>query len=79
MLAGCTDFDVHGYFVLQFLELVVSIYEVDSKTAIFENGKDLFDTINDVLRSSFVRCTECLLRAFADAIKGLSCVEFDCS
>jgi hypothetical protein len=77
MLAGCTYFDVCRYFVLQFLELVVSVYKVDLETAIFENGKDLVDTIDDVLGSSFVRCTECFLVAFTDTIKSLGCVEFN--
>ena len=77
MLAGCTDFDVCRYFVLQFLELVVSIYEVDLETAISENVEDLFDAIDDVLGSSLIRCTECFLVAFAETIKRLSCVEFN--
>ena len=76
MLAGCTYFNVGRYFVLKFLELVVSIDEVNSKTAIFENGKNLFDTIDDVLRPSLVRCTECFLVAFAETIESLNCVEF---
>ena len=76
MLASCADFDVSGDFVLQFLELVVSIDEVYLETAIFENGKDLFDTIDDVLGSSFVRCAGCFLVAGADAVKHLSCKEF---
>jgi len=77
MLASCTDFDMCRHFVLQFCELVVSVDKVYFEAAIPENGKDLFYTIYDVLGSSFVRSTECFLLACADAIKSLSCVEFN--
>ena len=66
-----------GNFILKFLELVVSVDKVNLETAISENGKDIFYTIDDVFGSSFVRCTCCFLVAFAGVIKGLSCVEFN--
>ena len=66
-----------GNFILKFLELVVSVDKVNLETAISENGKDLFYTIDDVFGSSFVRCTCCFRLAFADTIKSLSCVEFN--
>ena len=77
MLAGCTNFNVCRYAVLEFLKLIVSIDEVDLETPISENGEDFFYTIDDVLGSSCVRCTECSRLAFADTIKSLGCVEFN--
>ena len=77
MLAGCTDLNVYRYFVFKFLEFVVSIDKVYLETASSENCKDLFDTIDDVLGSSFVRGTESFLLAFADAVESLSCVKFN--
>ena len=77
MLASRTYFDMCGNFILKFLELVVSVDKVNLETAISENGKDLFYTIDDVFGSSFVRCTCCFRLAFADTIKCLSCMEFD--
>jgi len=65
------------YFVFKFLELVISIYKVDLETPISEHVEDLFYTMDDVFGSSFVSCTECVLFAFADAIKSLSCIEFN--
>ena len=74
MLASCTDFDMCCNFILKLLEFVVSVDKVNLETAISENSKDLFYTIDDVVGSSFVRCTCCFLVALADVIKGLSCV-----
>ena len=55
MLASCTDFDMCCNFILKFLEFVVSVDKINLATAISENGKDLFYTIDDVFGSSFVR------------------------
>jgi len=75
MLVSCTDFDVCRYFLLQCLELVVSVDKVYFEAAIPENGKDLFYTIDNVLGSSFVRSMECFLLACADVIQSLSFVD----
>ena len=61
----------------QLLEFVVCIYNVDLETAVSENSEDLFDAIDDVFGSSFMRCVECFLLAFADAVKTLDRLEFD--
>ena len=77
VLARGTYFNVHRDFVLQFTELIISVDDVDLETAVLKNGDDLFDTIDDVLGSLLVRCTECFLVAFAGSVERLGGMELD--